>query len=523
MSNKRQTVILLLVILIIGGLFSVYQGQPADFDFLNYHYYNGYGILHGRFGWDVVPARMQSFFNPYMDAFNYWTIQVIHQPKLVGFLWGAISAIGLFFMLKIAFLLLDVADKFTQFFYIVIAAIIGISAPTVISQLGSPMNDAQSAAIVMLALWLLLKYFQQADNKHAIGYLIVAGLCLGVVSGLKLTCAIYAISAVLALLFSGVHWLRSVWLAFAFVLSIGVGFLMADGWWAWKLYHDYANPLFPFFNNIFHSPYYPDISARDQGYGAHGIWQAIIYPFYLLKANTLTTEIPMRDWRFATVLVLAVVAIIYKLFASNLKEPKFNNAGSRQWRFIYLFFLFAYFIWVLEFGIYRYAIPLELLSGIIIVALFHRIYRFNKFKKTILLILTALMVGTTIYPNFGHQPYGKTYLAVQGPALTDNALVIETGPCQSFVIPFFPVTTRFVDPTFPHFDQNALAARVIHSHQGSFYVLISSSTYWPMQKLQEQYDLVPAGPCQTYTTTINAISSFKLCPLKRQNKLSVGD
>ncbi|MDB9418606.1 hypothetical protein PN487_18805, partial [Microcystis aeruginosa CS-556/03] len=49
------------------GIISVILGQDVSWDLRNYHFYNPYMLLTGRFKYDVLPAQIQTFFNPLMD------------------------------------------------------------------------------------------------------------------------------------------------------------------------------------------------------------------------------------------------------------------------------------------------------------------------------------------------------------------------------------------------------------------------------------------------------------------------
>src|SRR5918994_883963 len=48
-------------------LLNLVLGQDANWDLRNYHWYNAYSFLTGRFGFDVVPAQTPSFYNPTLD------------------------------------------------------------------------------------------------------------------------------------------------------------------------------------------------------------------------------------------------------------------------------------------------------------------------------------------------------------------------------------------------------------------------------------------------------------------------
>jgi hypothetical protein len=58
--NKKalfgNSVLLLFLFVFISCCFSFSQGQDANWDMLNYHLYNPYSFLNGRFYKDILPA-----------------------------------------------------------------------------------------------------------------------------------------------------------------------------------------------------------------------------------------------------------------------------------------------------------------------------------------------------------------------------------------------------------------------------------------------------------------------------------
>src|ERR1700688_351004 len=79
---------------ILFGLVSVLIGQDTNWDLRNYHWYNPYALLNGRFDLDIAPAGLQSFFSPLLDI--PWFILGRALPALlIGFLLGAVHSANL--------------------------------------------------------------------------------------------------------------------------------------------------------------------------------------------------------------------------------------------------------------------------------------------------------------------------------------------------------------------------------------------------------------------------------------------
>ena len=63
---------LLITLTVFFALGFVYlRGADQNWDLINYHYYNGYALLHNRFSIDIAAAHMPSFFNPVCNVLAY--------------------------------------------------------------------------------------------------------------------------------------------------------------------------------------------------------------------------------------------------------------------------------------------------------------------------------------------------------------------------------------------------------------------------------------------------------------------
>jgi hypothetical protein len=134
------------------------------------------------------------------------------------------------------------------------------------------------------------------------------------------------------------------------------------------LWQEFGNPVFPFYNTVFHSPEAPEDMIADLRFMPHGLWDAAAYPFYWLVGDHRSSEWAFRDPRFAILFVgLAVNAGASLLFRTRI-------FARRDMQFL-LFFLVAYGMWLFAFSIHRYAVVLELLAAPLIVLLISRSLR----------------------------------------------------------------------------------------------------------------------------------------------------
>jgi hypothetical protein len=53
----------------------------VNWDLQNYHFYNGWAFVHGRLGWDLAPAQIQTLHNPLLDLPFYGTVAADWPPR----------------------------------------------------------------------------------------------------------------------------------------------------------------------------------------------------------------------------------------------------------------------------------------------------------------------------------------------------------------------------------------------------------------------------------------------------------
>src|SRR4029453_6746878 len=115
--------------------------------------------------------------------------------------------------------------------------------------------------------------------------LLVAGALSGGAAGAKLTAATFAVALYVALL-ARFPLDRSTWrerIRQAFWYGIGVlgGLAVTLGPWAFALWQHFDNPVFPYLNNWFQSPWWEPGQVLGRAYGPRipGQWLGVPLPF----------------------------------------------------------------------------------------------------------------------------------------------------------------------------------------------------------------------------------------------------
>src|SRR5262249_54129786 len=140
------------------------------------------------------------------------------------------------------------------------------------------------------------------------GVLLAAGLAAGFGVGLKLTLATFGVAAMVSLALVGRNWKQRALLPVLYGFGAFVGFAASYGHWAVRLYSRTGNPVFPFMNSLFKSPYWfasnPPIAEWCQ---LPGWWVKIFLPFWMANKRGIAMEVPYRDSRLEVVFVLLAV------------------------------------------------------------------------------------------------------------------------------------------------------------------------------------------------------------------------
>jgi len=429
----------LLLSLTFGAAGSLALGQDCNWDLRNYHFYNVYALLGDRYLFDIAPAQRQTFLNPLLDLPFYGLVQALNDwPRLVAALLGAWQGLNYYLVWRIARLLLMVPGAPDMSLAAAgLATLVGATGAALLPVLGSTMNDAPATTLVLVALFLLLRDVKDGSGDGSRAVWLAGGL-VGFSVGLKLTMAGYALALVIALAaFYGLR--RFVPQAARFCLAAGLGGMLADGFFMWKMWRLFENPLFPFYNNVFRSPYAEPLPFDDPRFLPATFWQALAYPFiWATRTTSVVSEPPLRDPRFAAVLVLGVLAGLRWLVACR-------PAISRPWLGLLVFWGVAYVFWLKKFAILRYLAGLELLTGILLCAGLLMLLRSRRLALGCMAVAAAFLLAITRYPDWGRLPFSTRAMDVRVPTLSPESIVFFLdGEPMAYVVPFFDKRVRFV-------------------------------------------------------------------------------
>ena len=519
----------LIASILATGIVSVWLGQDSNWDLWNYHFYNPWAFVHGRMAVDIAAAQLQTYFNPLADLPFYAMVAADFPPQLVSFVLAIPVGVSAWLLGKILFVLFrDVPDS-QKIEVIVLSWIIGVSASHAVSAIGTTTNDWMAIPLMLGALWIVLR--DVAASQLSRRALLFSGLLMGFAVGMKLSNAHFAVGLSVAILLRRKISVPTLRESFEFSAYLFVGFLMAAGYWMLILWNNFGSPLFPFFNNYIHSPWWIDHPGSFRVYGPKTKLEWLWFPFryFRLEAGFLSENF-FRDWRIPLVYSLGIVLFIrwcwmtirFRFLGGKVAA---GSEARENWRLLIVFCIVSFLIWTAQHSIQRYIILLEILSGALMIGAVRVLFP-GRMLVPIISVLAIAATFPTSYPNFGRIAYKERWFDVKLPTVEANALIllVSQDP-MSFTFPYFPKDARFVGiettMTDRRFGQELERSKiykkmqqVVSEHQGPLYLLTH-----PKGKGHDAlvpYGLqVVAGSCREFETNM-VTSPFELCKVGRR-------
>jgi hypothetical protein len=442
----------LVACLALGATISVWLGQDASFDLKHYHLYNAFALIDGRRGIDFVPAAFHGYFNPWPDVPYYLlaTRWLADYPRVFAAVMGLPYGALAYLTWRLNRVVLPLAPA-------LIATLISVTAVGTMSEIGTVFNDVPVAALIIGAMLLMMR------SK----YLLLAGALFGIAASIKLYALYYAVAAGVAFLIA--H--RRLRPLLASAAGGTAALAIFYGPWAWLVWQETGNPLFPAFNAVFRSPLFspvnlsPNLKPLD--------WLDLLAPIKWARTNTmLISELTFRDGR-----LFAAYLAGFGLAAVTIYNRRWT--GTREQLFVLVFAAAAYLIWLFSFRVLRYAIPLEALTGAIAMLFLTQVAPSRKWVGVGAgALLAAFLILTTIPISWGRVPYGdRVYPRTQ--SLPENSMVVVVGFPLAYILPLLDAPgLKAVGLTWLN-GVPAVAAEFKHriaAHQGPIFALTNSGS-----------------------------------------------
>jgi hypothetical protein len=411
--------------LLAGAIYTWLSGEDVNWDWQNYHEYNVWAVLNGRYDIDALPAGFQTYFNPAV----YFPVYALRHllPLPYGFMIiGAVHGLNLALVYWLTRVQLRNAATLSA---VAASILIAAAGPMTLSEVGTSFSDILTALPILAGFILILS----ANGSHRLRYLL-AGLLLGAAVGLKLTNVVFALAAAAAVLLSARPLMATICLG----LGGALGGLATGGAWSLMLWREMGNPIFPLFNGVFQSRELAPNNIMDMQFLPKGFWDALAYPFYWLAGDNRSSEYPFRDARFAVAMLLMLAGI-------GVRVAKRAAMFTRRDLQLFVIFAVSYAAWLWLFSIQRYAIVLELLCGPLIVLLLARVLA-GMPAKTATAIIAAVAVAIALWSQPGdwwRRPWSDPYRPAISARLDRPATYFLLDKPLAYVAPLLPPRSRF--------------------------------------------------------------------------------
>ena len=471
---KRVLLAFSLLVTGISFIFVLLKGQDRNWDLLNYHYYTGYALLHGRYLQDVAAANLQTFFNPSANIFAYLSLKYLPFP---------FSAWSLLVIQLLSFpaLVLIAREIGKGMGYVkvslteILALVLCILAPLWWSELGTSFFSSTTAPLILWGVYLLLR--ESSSQITTRYFLIVAGALFGFASGLKLTNGPFAVAGTVSLLYlSYDQGLRHTLVRVSLFVFGGIFGFLITAWWNLYLWNTWGSPLFPLYNAIFKSPFFDLVNWRDMRWHFTSVSDFIVFLVQAASGSGRASEVPFADSRLVIVALLLPGVLLCKPAISLGKQAV-----------AILFFAFSGIaLWAITLAYQRYLIPLELLLGIVIWIFVLRLVEKEKIRVLVLTCLLAVSAYMIKIPDWGHAKvdFGtKDPFSIEIPSQfsATPARYIVVGAPISYILPSLHADSVFYGVGFTNQIDKLIAGKITQPSHLPLRVIASdhdSHTLW---------------------------------------------
>ncbi|HEX3675265.1 MAG TPA: hypothetical protein VHU87_13410 [Rhizomicrobium sp.] len=513
--------ILFLAGMILGwGLFVICLGKDMSWDFRNYHWYIPYAFMNGRAAIDISVAHQATFYNPFLDIPFYEL--ATHFPSwfalgVLGMAQGA-NAVPLYLMSR------SIVRVEQKRLAAAILTVLCMTGGLTVSLSGTTYYDPIMSVFILTALALVLLTRETLRDGTILRGMIlsaIAGLLVGIPVGLKLPEAPFALGLAAALLLLPGDWKHRGSRVIAAGVGGVIGVLLFAGYWYVNMYHVTGNPLFPYFNQYFHSPLALTASYRDVRFLPHDLYHALIFPLLFSINWQIADDLPFQDIRVGMAYVLVIVTLPLWLIRRQSREPLMATDALAA---LFGFAIVSYIAWISIFAIYRYIVLLEILGPILIagcVALWPISARAGLVTAGLLLLLCALAMRTGILTR---APLGDPYVQATMPPILDpdHTMLLMTGnapmgflaPSLPHQIPIIRIDGWMIQPKDGS-KLTALARRRVDAFKGDLYVIFDTYELARSIDALADYNLaIDMAACGDIET--NLTGDYRICPLTRK-------
>ena len=504
------------------AIFVVCRGEDRAWDFRNYHWYIPYAFLHGRMAIDVGVAHQATFYNPFLDVPFYWLATHTHSWIALGML-GAAQGANIVPLYLIARSIIRLEERVLAS---AILALLCMTGSLTLYLAGTTYYDNVMSVFVLAGLALVIvnrNRLREGPLVQGTGIALVAGLLVGGAVGLKLPEAPFALGFAAALAILPGNAAHRLTRLLAGGLGGVIGVALFAGFWFVKMGHLTGNPLFPYFNQYFHSPLALTASYRDMRFIPTHLKAQLLFPLLFSIDWGVADDLPFHDVRVGIAYVLVIVALPLA-FLARRKEDRLI-APDAAWALI-AFAAVSYIAWLKIFGIYRYILLLEIMAPLLIAVAIDLWPLSPRIKLTAMGAVFVVMLCLTHADLPERAPVQDPYIQVTVPPIAhpEKTMVLMTGETpMGYLAPSFPAEIpilRIDGWMIAPKDGSRLTAdtmRRVAAFQGDLDVVFNTFEAARNKDALKAYGLAIVAPkCRDIVTNLGG--SYAFCPLTKAPK-----
>lgn len=476
---------------LLFGLWSLWLGQDKNWDLFNYHLYNAFAFLHDKLHTDFAPAGMQTYFNPVLDV-GYYMLNAYLPAPLVGFLMGVIHGLNFVLLLAIARRALPDLPAEDRYRVPLLLAIAGILTANFLSELGNTMGDDTTALFSLASLLVLLTYWNRLASASAksFGIAVLGGLLVGAGMGLKLTNVVYAVALCASLLLFPATPFARIRLAFVFGIGVLVGLSLSGGYWLWKMWETFGNPVFPQFSSVFPNALTPRVGVADTSWLPKTTLETVLWPFLFSLHSKRVGQATLHQWIWPVVYVLFWAWIALCGLRTLRRSSSHGKALDPRARYVVAFVALGYLLWLKLFSIYRYVVPMELLTPLVAFLLLTQLSAYLTARRIAAwtLSVTTLVVVLGGVETWGHESWARQAFRAETPGLdspqTTTAIIVGGDPAWGWLATLFPATVAFTQiggnfPGTPLYDEHV--RQLVRQRGGPTFAVFEVKDNWRIE------------------------------------------
>ncbi len=287
-------------------------------------------------------------------------------------------------------------------------------------QLATYFIDNLNSALLLILLYSCLRLVYRKSLPTS--WLVGLYLALGVTISLKLTNIPFALPMVAILAWHSLKDIKKPSVSTGIkklVLVVLVAIPILPLWIA--NYNASSNPVFPFYNKVFHSPYYPAVSYTDTTFGGRNLPERLLWPISSLRDQLRLGE-PHHIYNDYKLVICWLVGLVLLALYARRKITL-----SQQEVLVVAYFMVSLFLWGLLFGINRYATSSIALGGIVVaIAVLHISPSSRKTSSKAALVLIVLVLCALLVEDVRIIKFNTKYDMSWRPTLTANKALHRT-------------------------------------------------------------------------------------------------